>query len=215
MDRIPEPEYMDLPEEAEAYAIADFSDVNQAFADRLSELAADGPALALDLGTGPADIPARVKAARPDWQIVGFDASFAMLQLAQNSRAGAIWPVLGDAKRLPFSNAAFDVVFSNSIIHHITDTAPFWSELRRVARPGALVFLRDLARPEDAVAARRVVKTYSGNESMLLQEEFYRSLLAAYTPEELRDQLATAGIRGLLVQMVTDRHLDIVGRLIP
>ena len=38
MPRQPEPEYMDDPAEAEAYAASDFSEVNQAFIDRLLEL---------------------------------------------------------------------------------------------------------------------------------------------------------------------------------
>ena len=53
-----EPELMDDKAEAEAYARADFAEVNDAFVDRLLELA--GPretAAAVDLGTGPADIP--------------------------------------------------------------------------------------------------------------------------------------------------------------
>lgn len=39
MHRQPEPELMDLAHEAEAYAAADFSDVNAAFVDRLLSLA--------------------------------------------------------------------------------------------------------------------------------------------------------------------------------
>ena len=58
MPRQPEPEYMDLPEEAAAYAEADFADVNEAFVERLLEhVGAREEELALDLGTGPGDIP--------------------------------------------------------------------------------------------------------------------------------------------------------------
>ena len=79
MPRQPEPELMDDAAEALAYAAADFSDVNQAFADRLAELA--GPlveAEAADLGTGPGDIPIRVARARPRWHITALDAAPAM-----------------------------------------------------------------------------------------------------------------------------------------
>lgn len=219
MDRQPEPEYMDLPDEAMAYAGADFADVNQAFVERLVELAGDAErALALDLGTGPGDIPLRLLRLRPDWRIVALDASLPMLQ---HTRANAqrerqtqcVYPLLADAKWCPFPAAAFDIVFSNSILHHVTDVASFWSEVGRVARPGALIFLRDLARPASLEAARAIVHQHSANESSLLQEEFYRSLLAAYTVPEVRAQLDQAGLTTLSVEMVSDRHLDIAGHL--
>jgi ubiquinone/menaquinone biosynthesis C-methylase UbiE len=217
LSRQPEPEYMDLPEEAEAYAKADFSEVNQAFVDRLLEWADPRPkARALDLGTGPADIPMRLLEKRPHWQVVATDASLAMLKLAipgirDRRLRSSLGLVLGDAKRLPLASGTFDVVFSNSILHHINEADTLWSEVRRLARPGALIFVRDLARPASAEAARRIVEQYAGQESTLLQEEFYRSLLAAYTPEEVRDQLGRAGLGSLQVQMVTDRHMDIAG----
>ena len=218
MDRIPEPELMDLPHEALAYAEADFADVNEAFVERLLVLAGPlGRANALDLGTGPCDIPLRLWRRR-DWRIAAVDAASAMLRIGMRTlRAshclGAIQPILSDAKILPFAAGSFDVIFSNSILHHLGEPERLWGEVARVGKRGALVFLRDLARPASQDAARRIVEEHAGSESALLQEEFYRSLLAAYTPEEIRRQLDTAGLCGLEVAMVTDRHLDVWGQL--
>ncbi len=208
---------MDVPAEAKAYAETDFSDVNRKFTERLLELARPGGRVAaLDLGTGPGDIPLQVLRARPGWRIVAVDASRPMLRHARKvagraRKSGALVLVLADAKRLPFAAAAFDVVFSNSLLHHITDTRALWSEIRRVARPGAAILLRDLARPADTEAAGRIVRQYAAGASALLQEEYYRSLLAAYTPNEVRAQLRRAGLGGLDVAMVSDRHLDVCG----
>jgi hypothetical protein len=105
------------------------------------------------------------------------------------------------------------VVFSNSILHHVTETGAFWAELKRLAAPAAAVLLRDLARPASREEARRIVRQYAGGESALLQEEFYRSLLSAYTADEVRAQLARAGIAALEVETASDRHLDVIGRL--
>lgn len=221
MPRIPEPERMDLPHEAEAYARADFADVNQRFVDRMLQLAAAAPPrlTLLDLGTGPGDIPRRIAAARPNWRIVAADAAEAMLAIARRETSAApardaIRWTRCDAKALPFVNGAFDAVVSNSILHHITETVVLWSEVRRVARPRALIFFRDLARPESPEAADRIVARYAGNESATLQEEFHRSLLSAYTVDEVREQLARAGLESLNAALITDRHLDIWGRLI-
>jgi len=216
VERQPEPEFMDLDEEAVAYAEADFSEVNQVFVERLMELTgALKRAVALDLGTGPGEIPLRVVARRPAWRIVAVDASNAMLRLARRLVTPDTYRhvlfVQADAKRLPVPSGCCDLVFSNSILHHITDTTQFWSEVKRVVRPGTFVLIRDLFRPDSELDARRLVERYAADESPLLQEEFYRSFLSAYTSDEVRRQLERVGLAGLCVDRVTDRHLDVYG----
>jgi len=219
MDRQSEPEYMDEAEEAAAYARADFGDVNQAFVDRLLELSGSRTkATALDLGTGPGDVPIRLARQRPAWRIAALDASPAMLewghrQADETRTTERVSFVLGDAKATGFTADTFDIIFSNSIVHHINDVASLWCELKRVAKRGALVLLRDLARPESPEAARHIVETYAKDESALLQEEFYRSLLSAYTTEEIRAQLNECGLGSLEVTMVSDRHWDAFGHI--
>jgi ubiquinone/menaquinone biosynthesis C-methylase UbiE len=221
MRREPEPELMDDDSEAQAYTLADFSVVNDAFVKRLLELTVPlaGEAVeAVDLGTGPGDIPIRVSRKRPSWRIVAVDASAPMLSHARHAAldAGtgeAIRWELADAKHTHLPDRAFDVVFSNSILHHVNDTGGFWAEVRRLARPKAICLLRDLARPASKEDALDIVQRYASAESNLLQEEFYRSLLSAYTVEEVRRQLDRASLTGLEVAMVSDRHLDVFGRL--
>ena len=217
LPRTPEPELMDLADEAKAYAAADFSSENAAFVARLCELAPCDSALCVDLGCGPADIPIRTARARPGWRITAVDAAEAMLEIARADIAaahltGRVETLLADACRTGLPAGGFDVVMSNSILHHVADPEAFWREVRRLARPGAQVFVRDLFRPASAEAARAIVAAYAGDESPLLQEEFYRSLLAAYTPDEIRDQLAAADLP-LDVAAITDRHVDVWGRI--
>ena len=211
MDRIPEAEIMDIPERAQAYADADFASVNAAFVHRLLERAGTrAHCRALDLGTGPGDIPMLLAEYAPGWRITGLDASLPMLRLAQSRRAHAkVGFVLSDAKRTPFGDNTFDVVFSNSILHHVETPAAFWSEIARVVAPGGLVFVRDLLRPESPDAAARIVEANSGDEHPLLKEDFYNSLLAAYTVEEVESQARAAGLSSARAEQITDRHLDL------
>ncbi len=219
MPRQPEPELMDDSSEAYAYAVADFAEVNRAFAQRLVELAGRlDEARAVDLGTGPGDIPVLVARAMPGWSITAVDASEPMLRYAHEAASAAgladrIRLLLADVKDTGLPAGGFDVVFSNSILHHITDTASFWSEVRRIAAPGAVVLVRDLARPDSASSAEQIVHTYAAEETELLREEFYRSLLSAYTPQEVCGQLTRAGLNRLRVETVSDRHLDVCGTL--
>jgi ubiquinone/menaquinone biosynthesis C-methylase UbiE len=210
---------MDRPEEAAAYAAADFADVNAAFVARLLELAGSHvQARVVDLGCGPADIPIRLIRARPTWTVVAVDGSEAMLALALAAVESAelrhaIEFVRADAKATGLPGQSFDVVCSNSILHHVADPVRFWTEVRRLGRPGAIVFMRDLCRPESDNVARELVAKHAGNESPLLQREFFESLLSAYTVDEVRDQLAGKMPTDFVVSKVTDRHLDVIGVL--
>jgi SAM-dependent methyltransferase len=70
---------------------------------------------------------------------VGLDSSAGMLKAA--SRDAPETPfVTGEAFRLPFADSAFDLVFSVTLLHHLTDgeLPCMMSEVRRVLRPGGL-----------------------------------------------------------------------------
>ncbi|HUW56233.1 MAG TPA: class I SAM-dependent methyltransferase [Planctomycetota bacterium] len=219
MPRQPRREYMDEPRSVEAYATSDFSEVNQAFVDRLFELT--GPAEVLhviDLGTGPGDIPLRILRVRPGWRIVALEASPPMLDFAKKAAreagvtTGIHW-FQADAKGSGLPGRTFDVVFSNTILHHISETELVWEEVKRVGKRGALVFFRDLARPATPEDAHRIVETYGGVGPELMRRDYYNSLLAAYTVDEVRAQLSEAGLDDIEVTRVTDRHWDAFGRL--
>ena len=218
MERTPEPEVMDIEERAQAYADADFFDVNEAFVDRLAGLAEfSRPALVADLGTGPADIALQVASRAPAWRVIGVDMSLPMLRIGQARRRESSISnaslLLTDAKTSAFPSDCFDVVYSNSLLHHVAKAVDLWREIRRIAKPGARVFVRDLFRPHDAATAYRIVEQYAQFEDALLREDFYISLLAAYTAEEIRMQLEEAELAHLSIRIVSDRHLDIFGTL--
>src|SRR5205823_1087667 len=88
-------------------------------------------------------------------------------------------------------------VICNSVLHHMPDPSPLWHEIKRLAAPNGLIFVRDLRRPESDEVAKQLVQQHAANEPPLLQEEFHRSLLAAFTPDEIRKQLDAAVILAL------------------
>ena len=219
MERQPEPELMDLPEEARAYARAKFPEVMESILARLMELAAGRETARLvDLGTGPGTIPIMIAKARPGWQITAVDGAKSMLTIAGVSvkMAGVAERVklhLADVKSTGLPEKSFDIVFCSSVVHHMPDPGPLWQEIKRLAAPGALVFVRDLRRPDSEAEAKELVKKHGGDQSELLQEEFYRSLLSAFKVEEVRQQLEAAGLRNLKVEALADRYLDVYGTM--
>ena len=168
----------------------------------------------VDLGCGPADIPLRLARARPELGATAVDGAAAMLALAANAvrRAGAhVTLVRASVPRLPFRRSTFDAVVSNSLLHHLPDPLVLWRETARLVRPGGAILVMDLARPESPSRAREIVERYAADEAELLKRDFQASLLAAFTPEELRSQLA-AILPGLRCEMVSDRHWLVSGR---
>jgi SAM-dependent methyltransferase len=47
-----------------------------------------------------------------------------------------------DGQALPFRDDAFDTVFSHAVIEHVADPLAYLREIRRVLKPGGLVFLQ-------------------------------------------------------------------------
>jgi ubiquinone/menaquinone biosynthesis C-methylase UbiE len=142
-----------------------------------------------------------------------------MLGLAADNIAMAefddrIEPVLADAKALPFNQARFPVVISNSILHHIAEPQQVIAEALRVAEPGGLQFHRDLCRPEDEAQLNRIVTIYAGAANAYQQKLFGDSLRAALTVEEVRDFVAAFGFARETVQTTSDRHWTWVARMI-
>lgn len=218
MERVLEPELMEDPAQALAYARANFADVNQGFLDRFRaafpELTGGG---VLDLGCGPADIPIRLARALPRVHITAVDGSEAMLALARTAVAGAglthrIRLLQARVPGLPLPPRSFDAVISNSLLHHLADPQSFWQELVRLGRPGAAVLVMDLFRPDSPVRAREIVEAAAADDDPILKRDFFHSLLAAWTPDEVRSQLAS-NLAHLDCRIVSERHWLVSGRL--
>ena len=153
MPRILEPELMDDPEQALAYARADFEKENQGFVDRFREYFPDFiEGHILDLGCGPGDIPVRFARALPSCRITGVDASEPMIGLA-----GVAVKQAGLADRIAFRCERFqavslvepvDAAVSNSLLHHVPNPLQFWYRLRQLVKPGSPVLVMDLLRPD-------------------------------------------------------------------
>lgn len=216
IERVLEVEVMDTPEEALDYNRMDHSEVNRLFAEDLRAAGFEGGDV-LDVGTGTALIPieiCRQAGARPFPQrlrIMAIDLAVEMLNLARyNLEIHGVRDQVQlsqvDAKQMPFATAMFDVVISNSIVHHIPEPARVISECVRVLRPGGLMFIRDLMRPESEAEVQQFVQLYTGQENAHAQQMFGDSLRAALTLEEIRGLVAQAGAPPASVQATSDRH---------
>lgn len=218
LDRRLEPEVMDDPAEAAAYDAMDHSAANAAFVERLVALVgADAGGTALDLGTGPGHIPILLCQRAAGLGVLAVDLAESMLGLARAKIAAAglaerIDLQLADVKRLPFADNQFDIVFSNTILHHIPEPIAMLAEAGRVLRPGGVLLIRDLYRPAEEAELDRLVALHTPGATAEQRRMFVESLRAALTPDELGALAAEAGLEGVEVVIDTDRHMSLQSR---
>ncbi len=217
MERIVEPELMDDPLQARAYAEADFDRSDQAFTERFLALLGQpfplarprppAPALVsgpgagiVDLGCGPGNISFRLAAALPRTRVLGLDGAASMVALAaehQQRHPGA-WPLLFFQQlKLPLIDPAalggpFAAVVSNSLLHHLHDPQVLWQAVGQLAAPGATIYIKDLRRPASAAAADALTERHAAGAPAVLRRDFRASLAAAFTAAEVEAQLALA-----------------------
>lgn len=101
----------------------------------------------LDVGCGPGTITVDLAARVAPGEVVGLDASAAVLELARAAadEAGAanVSFRTGDATALPFEDGSFDVVHAHQVLQHLSDPVAALREMRRVTRRGGVVAVRD------------------------------------------------------------------------
>ena len=209
MERIPEPELMEDMTQAKAYSEADFDTQHSKIIELIDQVfgAVEFSGDILDLGCGPGDVTFRIAHRFSKAKITGIDGSQAMIRLANErqqreslvkNRVNFIQAMVPGID-IPKKN--YDLIVSTSFLHHLHQPDLLWQTIFEHSRPGTKVFVADLCRPESKGAARKIVNESANNEPEVLQEDFYNSLLAAFTPEEVENQLISAGLNKLSVHV--------------
>lgn len=216
MNRQLEPELMEEEEQVKSYAEADFTEAHQRFIDLLLKFV--DPQIfsgsVLDLGCGPGDISRRLVSAYPSCRLTGVDGSLPMLNYAkkitsEDIRSRIQW-VHDKLQALNLPESSFDIIISTSLLHHLPDPHVLWQAIKKYAQPGARIAVMDLLRPKNEFEARKLVAQAAQSEPEILQHDFYHSLLAAFTLDEIRQQLEIANLN-LNVEQISDRHVFITG----
>jgi len=111
-----------------------------------------------------------------------------------------------DGKNLPYQSEQFDLVISNSLIHHLKYPLPFLREIKRVLKPNGGIFLRDLFRPDSEEIIKGMVREIDPNFSPRQAQLFQDSLRAAFTLAEIADLIQQSGLENVKIYQSSERH---------
>lgn len=217
MQRTIEPELMEDEVQTKAYSEADFEQQHSKIIHLLDELfeGIDISGEILDLGCGPGDVTFRIARRFPKANITAIDGSKAMLRLAEerkNTENGLKQRVDFIQAMVPSANIprkAYDLIISSSFLHHLHQPEVLWQTIKQHSKPGTKVFITDLSRPEDKNIANSIVNEGARNEPDILKHDYFNSLLAAFTPEEVKAQLIKANLNQLTIHI--DRYIIVYG----
>jgi SAM-dependent methyltransferase len=210
MDRILEPEVMDTWLEATAYDAMDFTVVNAIFAADAIALAPHAVKI-LDVGTGTARIPILMCQQQPQYLITAVDLAQSMSIVGQRNieEAGLIQRIRlerVDAKRMPYPDLEFDMIISNSLVHHLPNSLSFFQEVKK---PHGAILIRDLIRPDDDRRVDELVSNIGDDYDDRQQQLFRDSLQAALTLAEVQKLIDRVGLSQVKLSQSSDLHWTI------
>ena len=227
MNRIPEPELMEIPSQVKAYADADFSKSDSIVVKELEKyLKKIGKTLnkndlILDLACGPGNISERIAKNWPFVSVVGIDGSKEMLKQAEQKLSKGLMKNLTyeliDINSIASGENIFpiqaEVLVSNSALHHFHDPYSFWNALKKLGKNKCIHIHRDLIRPTSVEKAFEIKEKYLPNSPEVLKKDFLASLKASFTVDEVSQQLLNTGLSQLEIFQVDEIYLEIIGRI--
>lgn len=101
----------------------------------------------LDVGSGPGTITADFARLVAPGEVLGLDRSAEVVAsataLARDQHLANLSFDTGDVYALDFPDDSFDIVHAHQVLQHLTDPVSALKEMRRVAKPGGIVAVRD------------------------------------------------------------------------
>jgi len=186
---------METKEQASAYAQANFAESNSLFLKKLFEsYPVSNETKILDVGCGDGEIPIAIYK-RKNSHITALDGSSLMLnELTRKmsiNKINNIKVVCQKYEDNDFEEKSFDLVISNSVLHHVKSPINFWEMSLNLIKHNGRIIVMDLFRPTDEKYLLNILNQYGG-ASHVLKKDFENSLRAAYTIQEVEDQLSQA-----------------------
>lgn len=197
LTRVTEPELMTDLNHVEGFSNAVREQSTDAFIYLYRVLCNTGNQKIIDLGSGPGKYLIRFAQEFPNTTIIGYDGSVEMVELAnQNIKAAGL------DHRVAVKHSVFadipvtdcDCIISSGTLHHSHDPLSFWDSVKRIAKPNTQIYIMDMLRPATEEKVTSIVNALANKENAYFKKDLYNSLKAAFTKQEIDDQLKHANL---------------------
>jgi ubiquinone/menaquinone biosynthesis C-methylase UbiE len=159
--------------------------------------------IVLDVGTRVGLIALKIVWHNENLVAMGLDTSGTLVERARETAAAwnlnerAVFQV-GDPRSMRFKNGYFDMVVSDCSLHRFDNVVEVLREAGRVLKPKGAILIRDYSRPSRLRMIGKIQEhTKRLGDPMRAQLE--QAIQAAYTPEEVRQAIAEAGLTAVRV----------------
>ena len=151
----------------------------------------------VDLGSGTGEYLLALSQLYPGLEIVGYDGSLEMVKIANKNIANSCIQV----RHLDFKDIkdTADCVISTYTLHHLHNPDIFWNTAKNTSKQCLII---DLMRPSSREQAELIVEQYAKDQPQLFKDDFLNSLLAAFSEDELKKQIADTN---LTMKIITGR----------
>ena len=161
--------------------------------------------IGLDIATGTGKLALELDGSSGgNHQVVGVDFCEEMLHKARSKVTDNIELALADAERLPFADDMFDCAVMGFALRNVTNIPTTLREMARVVKAGGIVVCLEFSRPSDSLFGM-IYRVYLSTVLPLLgwlisgsrgaYTYLRSSIIAFYTPEELKQMMEDVGLR--------------------
>jgi trans-aconitate methyltransferase len=210
MARIPFNGVMDTPASVDGYIGIVLMPQNPAslFVELLGGMSIrPGATQIADLGCGPCMTYENLAELYPQAYITGIEASALMLEKAVEyinpSNTLLIQSTIPDFS-LPYHK--YDLVLSCLVLDGLAQANDLWNTINQIAAPGADFVIFDLVRVENSAECEAIAQALIQEATPQAKSDFISGLQAAYTKEEVEQQLAAVGMNATvsIIEAVPD-----------
>jgi ubiquinone/menaquinone biosynthesis C-methylase UbiE len=216
--RIPSPE-LETPEMIDAFidsrALEYPTKVEDDFVQRALGLGVDS-GMILDVGTRVGLIALKMLWQNENFYAIGMDRSGLLIERARETAQA--WDLgdraffqVGDARKMRFKSAYFDLVISDSTLHVFDDPGSVLREMHRVLKPKGALLIRDLRRPSRFEMHRKIDEC-SALYGSRMRSHVETALRGAFTRSELEEFLKSSEFDRARVSEANEHYLYIERR---
>jgi ubiquinone/menaquinone biosynthesis C-methylase UbiE len=145
--------------------------------------------MVLDVGTRVGLAALKLLWQNENYYSIGIDSSGPMIEHARATAQAwelgerAVFQV-GDARRMRFKTAYFDLVISDSTLHRFDDAGAVFREIQRVLKPKGALLIRDFRRP-NRFRMSKLIREHGARFGNAMYRQIETAIRAAYTEAEL------------------------------